>query len=180
VDAITQKPSPSAYLLAWGLGMGNKYFDVERDSQFPFFCEACLTGKKKTQMSKRDIRYCVECQPIVEGGYISLGQHRRYLQSLHNQKIEALNSEDNQTYPQKEKEVLLPTKNATSQIDQNPTENRPIPNVGGRPRKDIPAKLIRELSAKGMGIKRIVRELKGQGVFLSSMSIQRVLSGERR
>ena len=80
----------------------------------------------------------------------------------------------------KEKEVLLPTKNATSQIYQNVTENRPIPNVGGRPKKDVPVKLIKELSGKGMGIKRIVRELKGQGVFLSSMSIQRVLSGERR
>ena len=81
-------------------------------------------------------------------------------------------------HTEKEKEVLLPTKNATSQIYQNLTENRPIPNVGGRPKKDVPTNLIKELSGKDMGIKRIVRELQGQGIFLSPMTIQRVLSGE--
>jgi len=154
-------------------------FSIQRDKQYPCFCDACLVGKTEDEMSEKDARYCVDCQLIVEEGYAQLGQHKQYLKQLYNQKIEALNSEDNQTYPQKEKEVLLPTKNATSQIYQNPTENRPIPNVGGRPKKDVPAQLIKELSGKGMGIKRIVRELKRQGVFLSSMTVSRVLSGAR-
>ena len=156
-------------------------FDIERDKTFPCFCQACVVGKTEKQMSKKDIRYCVDCQPIVEEGYAQLG--KRYIPIPYkpsNQKLEALNSEDKQTYPQKEKEVLLPTKNATSQIYQNLTENRPIPNVGGRPKKDVPTKLIKELSGKGMGIKRIIRELQGQGISLSPMTIQRVLSGQRR
>ena len=157
----------------------NGYFNIERDKQFPCFCEACSVGKLEYQMSKRDHRYCEDCQPIVEEGYTQLRQYNYYLKQLHNPKIEALNSEVVRNHTEKEKEVLLPTKNATSQIYQNLTEDRPPPNVGGRPKKDVPTKLIKGLSGKGMGIKRIVRELQEQGIFLSPMTIQRVLSGER-
>lgn len=53
--------------------MTEKYFDIERDNQFPSFCQACLIAKTKTQMSKGDTRYCKDCQPIVEEGHAQLG-----------------------------------------------------------------------------------------------------------
>ncbi len=100
---------------------------------------------------------------IVEEGYASLGQHKRYLKQLHNQKIEALNSEDSQTpCPQKEKEVLLHTKRNEVHSYQNPPEDRPKPNVGGRPRKDVSVDLIRKLSDEGLSIGKIVKELKAK------------------
>ena len=159
--------------------MNQKYFSIERDTQFPYFCLACVVGKTEEQMSNRDIRYCVDCQPIVEEGYAQLGQHKHYLKQLHNQKIEALNSEDNQTYPQKEKEVLLHTKRNEVHSYQKLPEDRPKPNVGGRPKKDVSVDLIHKLSDEGLGIWKIVKELKAQGQVISAMTVQRVLSGQR-
>ena len=159
--------------------MSEKYFGIERDKLSPYFCLGCLIGKTEEQMSNRDIRYCVDCQPIVEEGYAQLGQHKQYLKQLYNQKIEALNSEDNQTYPQKEKEVLLHTNSKKPQLYQNLAEDRPKPNVGGRPKKDIPVSLIHKLSNEGLGIGRIEKALREEGQIISAMTIQRVLSGER-
>jgi len=50
--------------------MNDKYFDIERDKTFPCFCQACAVGKTEEQMSLKDIRYCVDCQPIVEEGHV--------------------------------------------------------------------------------------------------------------
>ena len=52
----------------------NGYFDIERDNTFPCFCEACLVGKMEVQMSERDIRYCLECQSLIEGEYKIRGE----------------------------------------------------------------------------------------------------------
>ena len=41
--------------------MDDTYFDMIRDKQFAYFCQACLLGKTEEQISKRDIRYCVSC-----------------------------------------------------------------------------------------------------------------------
>ena len=41
------------------------YFDIKRDMDFPHFCEGCLVGKTEEEMS--DTKYCVGCQPIIEG-----------------------------------------------------------------------------------------------------------------
>lgn len=154
---------------------------IEADKQFPCFCEACLRDKTEEQMSQKDIRYCVDCQPIIEEEYRlqSPGKRTRY-KPIPATKIKGGLSPHIHLPITKQKEVLLPIKNATDQIYQNPTENRPIPNVGGRPRKDVPTVLIKELSVKDMGIKQIVKELKAQGHKISAMTVSRVLSGERK
>ena len=52
-------------------------------------------------------------------------------------------------------------------------------NPGGRPKKDVPVRLIRRLSKQGMGIRDIVKKLKAQGQTTSAMTVSRVLSGKR-
>ena len=54
--------------------MREKYFDIERDKQFPCFCQACLTGKPESERSSKDARYCLECQPLIEGEYKIRGE----------------------------------------------------------------------------------------------------------
>lgn len=62
--------------------MGDTYFDVTRDKQFAYFCQTCLVGKTEEEISKRDIRYCVTCQPFVESEYTQLRQ--RYTPAPYN------------------------------------------------------------------------------------------------
>jgi hypothetical protein len=80
---------------------------------------------------------------------------------------------------EKEKEVLLHTKTNKPHAYQNPARDRLKVSVGGRPKKNIPVKLIRKLSKGGLSIGGIVRELQRQGTIISAMSVQRVVSGER-
>ena len=52
-------------------------------------------------------------------------------------------------------------------------------NIGGRPKKDIPTSLTRNLFNHGMSARDIARELKAQGQIISAMTVNRVLSGEK-
>ena len=60
--------------------MSNKYFDIQRDKQFPCFCQGCVVGKTEEQMSKRDARYCAEYQPFIEEEYalLSAEGHKKW------------------------------------------------------------------------------------------------------
>lgn len=144
----------------------SRYFDIKRDKTFPYFCQACVVGKIESQMSKTDTRYCLECQPLIEEDY---KQRRESYKPV----------TDVLSYTAKKKEVLLHTKNKDTHAYQNPAEDRPKPNVGGRPKKDIPVQLICRLSQEGLAIKPIVLELKRQEYTLSAMTVSRVLSGHR-
>ena len=74
---------------------------------------------------------------------------------------------------------MLHTKTENGQLYQNLTEDRPPPDVGGRPRKDVSVDLIHKLSDEGLGIWNIAKELKAQGQIISAMTVSRVLSGRR-
>lgn len=70
-------------------------------------------------------------------------------------------------------------KSKKKQSYQNPTHGVVL-NLGGRPRKDVPIKLILKLSSDdGFSIGKIVKELKKQGLTISAMTVSRVLSGKR-
>ena len=154
-----------------------RYFDIEGDKTLPFFCQACVVGKTEAQMSKRDTRYCSECQVSIEADYKLCG--RKYIPQPPDANLAPNNTQPIQTHTEKVKGVLLRTKNRDTHAYQNPTEDRPKPNVGGRPKKDIPVQLICKFSQEGLAIKPIVRELKRQGYTISPMTVSRVLSGER-
>lgn len=146
-------------------------FDIKQDKLYPCFCQACLVGKTESAMSSKDIRYCVDCQQVIEAEYALIadnsGRKSRYVPVAH---IERDTS--------KEEEVLLHTNNENTHVYQNPTQT-PIINLGGRPRKDIPTDLIHKLSKQDLSIKSIVQELKGRGYTLSAMTVSRVLLGKR-
>ena len=153
-----------------------RYFDIKRDKTLPCFCRACVMGKTEYQMSKVDARYCLECQVSIEADYKLCG--RKYTPP--NANLAPNNAQPIQTHTEKVKGVLLRTKNEDTHAYQNPTEDRPKPDVGGRPKKDIPVQLICRLSQDGLAIKPIVRELKRQGYTISAMTVSRVLSGARK
>jgi len=171
--------------------MPTDFFNITRDKTFPSFCGACLVGKREEEMSERDTRYCLGCQVCIEEDYKLTG--RKYvIPSVANTEsnIEAnsntttlkssLENTGGMESPiEKEKEVLLHTKRKELHAYQNPTEDRPNPNVGGRPRKDVPVGLIHKLSDKGLSIGKIVKELKEQGEIISAMTVSRVLLGKR-
>ncbi len=152
--------------------MREKYFDIERDKQFSCWCQACLVGKSESQMSQRDTRYCLECQPFIKAEYAMIAQ-------LHGRKTRYDPIAHIQLPIAKEEEVLLHTKTVASHAYQNPTEDRRIVNLGGRPKRDVPIELIHKFSKEGLSIGKIVKELKAQGQTISAMTVSRVLSGER-
>lgn len=154
--------------------MSDKYFDIERDNRFPYFCQACAVGKE--QMSQRDIRYCLECQPIVEEGYASLGQHKRYLKQLYNQKLDSPNNGDRENYTNKEKTKLSTLEQGKITVDNFRPRGRPKTYK----KRSLPGDKIKQLHKEGMGAKAIATQLKReQGMVVSYKTIQRVLSGER-
>ena len=57
--------------------ISKKYFDIKRDMQYSCFCQACLTGKSEGQMSRKDTRYCAECQSCIEDEYKKDGVRER-------------------------------------------------------------------------------------------------------
>jgi hypothetical protein len=134
-------------------------------------------------MSKRDSLFCVECQPFIEAEYKIRGEKYERFITFASEALQAVSTPQNdvpmELVVEKEKEVLLHTKTDKPHAYQNPTRDRPKANVGGRPKKNIPVKLIRKLSKEGMSIAEVVRELKTRGQSLSAMTVQRVLSGER-
>lgn len=154
-------------------------FDIKKDNTYPCFCLACLVGKKQSEMSQKDARYCLECQPVIEYEYSLLADKshvRRYKPVKPEANFKAIESPSVDMGTGKDKEVLLHTNLEKPHEYQNPTQT-PVINLGGRPRKDIPIDLIHKLSKQGLSIRQIVREL--QEYSLSLMSISRVLSGQR-
>ena len=154
-------------------------FDIKKDNTYPCFCLACLVGKKQSQMSQKDIRYCLECQRLVEYEYSLLADKshsKRYRPIKPEANFKAIESLSVDMDTGEDKEVLLHTNLEKPHEYQNPSQT-PTINLGGRPRKDIPIGLIHKLSKQGLSIRQIVREL--QEYSLSPMSISRVLSGQR-
>jgi len=162
------------------------YFDIERDKIYPYFCEACLLGKRKSQMSKADKRYCSQCQPSIEADCKL--RREKYspilVTNAHHKPSDANLTSNSGTpiskYSKRGKEVLLHMKSKKKQSYQNPTLGAEL-NLGVRPRKDIPIKLILKLSSDdGFSIGKIVKELEKQGLTISPMTVSRVLSGQRQ
>ena len=120
-------------------------------------------------MSKRDTRYCLECQPFIEEDYLSAGRKyvpvpdpsAGYAESHCMADIKADSVSGRETYIP-EKEGVLGHLNA-----------------GGRPRKELPFVLILNLSQNGLSIRQIVNELQQQGQPASRMTVSRILSGTR-
>jgi len=139
-------------------------------------------------MSKRDTRYCEECQVSIESDYELSG--RKYIPLVVN--IESnLDPSSNATI---NKTSLENTGGRELHIEQGKTKmstpNSPSLQVDnfrptGRPKsykkRPLPDDKIKQLHNEGMGAKAITTLLKReQGIPVSYKTIQRVLSGARK
>lgn len=48
-----------------------------------------------------------------------------------------------------------------------------------RPRVEVSLDAVQALAEKGLGVKAISRELKGQGIYVSPMTVWRMLNGSQ-
>jgi len=155
-----------------------RYFCIEVDKKYPYFCQACVVGKAAELMSKKDARYCTTCQSFIEKEYIQLG--KRYTPIPHNPqdgKIDALLDAGIQNHMREEI-----TKLSTSNLTDLTVDNF---SPRGRPKtykkKELPEGIIKQLHNKGQGSKAITTKLKTElGIDVSYKTIQRVLAGERK
>jgi len=154
--------------------MTEGYFDIERDNQYPCFCQACGVGKTEAEMSEKDIRYCIECQQVIEREYLMSGN--KYIPvKLSNQNPAPLALKDKEI-PTEKLETKMSTLNQESlEVDKF----RPRTRKSTYKKRELPIAQIEEYNKQGMGAKAIATRLKGQGIQVSYKTIQRVLSGER-
>ncbi|MFC2063194.1 hypothetical protein ACFLS8_04560 [Chloroflexota bacterium] len=173
--------------------MRDGYFSARRDSELLatgnfIWCLACLVAKPNSEKSP-DLRYCQGC-------YESLLKEADLLGTSRPTWIPRPVLSSKPTAPQpnpdiknagttcstsiKQSGVLVASNTENTQLYQNLPQDRSKPNVGGRPKKDIPVELIRKLAGKGKSIGAIVKTLKSRGAPVSAMSVSRVLSGARK
>ncbi len=152
-------------------------FDITKDNKYPCFCLACLTGKKRTQMSHKDIRYCLECQPVVEYEYSLLADKshvRRYKPVKPEAILKAIESPSVDMGTGEEKTKMSTLNCPSSTVDKFRPRGRPKTYK----KRELPEELIKQLSQE-MGSKAIVTELRNRGINVSYKTIQRLLTGQR-
>ncbi len=156
-----------------------KYFSIKRDNTYPCFCLGCLVGKKQSEMSQKDARYCLECQPIIQYEYsllVDKGSWKRYKPVNPEEKLTAYEPLDLAEDTHKGKTKMLTLNENTAIV------NNFIPR--GRQKtyrkQELPVGFIKQLFREGNGLKAIASRLKREkDIKVSHMTIGRVLSGER-
>lgn len=162
-----------------------KYFSIERDKKYPCFCQACLVGKKPSEMSQRDIRYCLECQPIIEYEYNLLAdrsQWKQYKPVAPKAHLGATKPLDVEMDTHKEILIMSTSNENLAKGDIIQAAERQEIKKRGPKHKVLPVDLIKQLHAEGdgLGAKAIASKLKAeQGIEVSYKTIQRVLSSQR-
>ncbi len=160
------------------------YFDIERDKVYSYFCEACLTGKKKSQMSKVDMRCCSQCQPFIEadsklrrGKYsptaeLTDAHHKPSDVNLSSNSVPSM-----ERYSEKGKTKMSTLNPPSVKVDNFRPRGRPKTYR----KLQLPDDKIKQLYQEGLGAKAIASQLERErGIDVSYKTIQRVLSGERR
>ncbi len=158
--------------------MGDTYFTMARDKQFAYFCRGCLEGKTKEQISRRDTRYCVTCQPLVEREYTQLRQRYIPIPYNHQNPLEdALYNADNEIPAGEQNTKMSMLNSETASLDNFKPRGRPKTYK----KRQLPEREIKKLYDGGMGAWAIATKLKKEeGIEVSYKTIQRVLSGERK
>jgi len=161
--------------------MNENYFSIERDNQFPCFCQACVVGKTEGQMSL-DPRYCKGCFYCLlkESEILSPRKRPGWIPKAHNSLSEGKITGEKQ-YPIPEHLDKQKTKMSTLNSPSVTVDNfRPRGRPKTYKKRSLPDDKIKQLDKDGMGAKAIVTQLKTEeGIEVSYKTIQRVLSGER-
>jgi hypothetical protein len=124
------------------------------------------------------MRYCLNCQPLVETGYDQLRQRYIPIPYNHQNPPEDTLYNADKEIPTGEQKTKMSTLNSLS-----PTVDNFRPR--GRPKtykkQELPEDKIRELHKAGIGSKAIASKLKlDYAIKVSYKTIERVLSGERK
>lgn len=161
---------------------GSGYFDIHEDIEIEradgFFCEACLVGEPRDDMSP-DPRYCQSCYEfLLKEAEMLRGTTKRPMWIPKPQKgrkrqyqVSSVGDRIMSTLDDKKFEV---------DIINPPAMSRARGKRGPKHRR-LPEDLIRQLADEGMGSKAIAAKLKADyGIVVSYKTVQRVLSGERK
>ena len=131
-----------------------------------FRCQACLDCKPLSELSPKDARYCVDCQPDIESEY-SISSRNTYKPK----------PPANIPHPYKPMCTKMSTLNESPVTVDN---FRPRGRPKHYKKRELPVELIRRLYGEGMESRAIASRLKAeQGIKISYKTIQRVLSEER-
>lgn len=150
-------------------------FNIKKDKQYPEFCQACLIGKAEAEMSKRDTRYCLECQPIIEYEYSLLADKSHAKRYKPEANFKAIEPPSVQMGKGEENAIKSTSNEKTARVDiiQATTPQR------GRKKRELPEEIIKQLQGEGLGSKAIATKLKEQGVIVSYKTIQRLLARQQ-
>lgn len=146
---------------------------ARRSDATTFFCRACLEDVPLKEISKKDIRYCDFCQPIIENEYQMVADRKeRPLSHFYKPILPPDGVPPNKPQGQ----IMLPTEVAENHRYRNSRLSR----KRGPKMKPLPEEKIRELSSKGLGVKAIAHQLKAKGIEVSAQTISRLIRGERQ
>ncbi|UCH43796.1 MAG: hypothetical protein JSW16_04480 [Dehalococcoidales bacterium] len=137
-------------------------FDIKRDMQFPYFCEACLTGIPQDDISPDD-RYCQKCYDFLLEEAKSYSGKQKWAPRV----------------PKKPKpKSLQRVTSATKGGNGNNTNKRIMSHPKRGPKKrELPIELIKQLAAEGMGGRTISKRLMTEkGIQVSCRTIQRLIA----
>ena len=138
-------------------------------------------------MSKRDARYCVECQTLIEEDYQLRGE--KYI-PIHYAEVESLiehqRSDGNLAIDNAQRlEIYSDKQKAKLSILNSPSPNMDNFRPRGKPttykNRPLPEDKIKQLHKRGVGARAIATRLKKeQGIVVSYKTIQRILLGKRK
>jgi len=154
--------------------MREKYFDIKRDKQFPYFCHACLIGK--SEMSQ-DNRYCPSCYDFLlkEVELDTSWRTPAWKPILHST---ASKSEGIETagVSQGIRTIMATVNGGKSEVAKIEARIPQRTETRGRKRRQLPEELMRQLASEGMGGKAIATQLrKEHGVKVGFRTIYRIL-----
>ena len=161
---------------------GSGYFDIHEDIEIEradgFFCEACLVGEPRDDMSP-DPRYCQSCYEfLLKEAEMLRGTTKRPMWIPKPQKGRKRQYQVSSVGDR----IMSTLENPKNEVDiiRRSVATRTLGKRGPK-HKPLPEDVIRRLSAESMGSKAIVAKLKTElGIDISYKTIQRLLSGERK
>jgi len=153
-------------------------FDIEKDNTHPYFCSACLVGKRQSEVSE-DIRYCQNCFDFLSEEAKLIGSQR----PAWIPKKTALGCKSSVEKVIQVKEDTDREKTKMLTVNKNTVIGNNLEARGRQKtyrKQELPVGFIKQLFREGNGLKAIASRLKREkDIKVSHMTIGRVLSGER-
>jgi len=154
--------------------MQRNYFDIERDNQFPCFCEACLVGKPLDDMSP-DPRYCLNCfEFLTQEAELITGRPKWIPKPQKHPKLGGKKLVRVSQHGQGIMSTLADEKITVDIIQASVSKKARFPR--GRKKIVLPKEQIKRMLSEGYGTKAIATRLKREHeITVSYKTIQRTI-----